>query len=191
MSVPDVGDKQALRAWARACASSFSDAYNREAAGAICAHVRSLDAYRAAHVVFCFVGTAREPDTRPLLEAVLQDGKTLCVPRCEAPGMMTARRVDCLEQLVRGAWGILEPSADAPVVLPEDIDLCVTPCLAADETKNRLGQGGGYYDRFLPRLKATATTALVCREPLVVPRLPLCAHDVPCTVLVTERRVLL
>ena len=50
-----------------------------------------------------------------------------------------------------GYYGILEPDADkGTVIMPQDIDLVVCPCSSFDEDCNRMGMGGGFYDRYLP-----------------------------------------
>ncbi len=55
--------------------------------------------YQEAQTVFCFVGTDREIDTRPILEDALAAGKTLCVPLCTEPGRMESRQITDLSQL--------------------------------------------------------------------------------------------
>ena len=74
-----------------------------------------------------------------------------------------------------------------PAIAPEAIDLVLVPGTAFDAGGGRIGQGGGYYDRFLDDL--TCHTFLVCRERLVVDRVPCEAHDRRCTYLVTENGV--
>ena len=86
-----------------------------------------------------------------------------------------------------GAYGILEPKANCPRVNAQDIDFAVIPCVTFDRSGNRLGQGGGYYDRFLPQLRCP--TFLVCRERLVVKHVPCEPHDRRCDYLVTENGV--
>lgn len=188
MNTPLPGQKIALRAQLRLRAASLSAAYTRGASDAICRRLLELEAFARARTVFCFVGTAAEIDTRPFLTAVLAAHKTLCVPLCSRAGIMTARRIADLGELEPGTWGIPEPGAQAPLVLPEAIELCVVPCLAADTSCRRLGQGGGYYDRYLPRLGAAACTVLVCREQMLLPAVPQEPHDAVCAMLVTEAR---
>ena len=142
-------EKQWLRQTVRRLEANLSDAYRRNSDRAIAAHLLAMPEYQAAGTVFCFVGTSREIDTRPILEAVLAAGKALCVPLCTAPGQMELRRITALEQLSPGTYGILEPPTDAPRVSVDEVDMAILPCLTCNHLGQRLGQGGGYYDRLL------------------------------------------
>ena len=122
-----------------------------------------------------------------LLRHVLQSGKTLCLPRCGAGHTMDLCRVDTLEQLAPGTYGILEPVENCPLLEAEDIDFVVTPCLSCDRQGNRLGQGGGYYDRFFARYHGPA--ALLCREKLLSEEIPVEGHDKRFELIVTENAV--
>ena len=122
-----------------------------------------------------------------LLRHVLARGKTLCLPRCGPEGSMDLCRVDTLEQLAPGTYGILEPVENCPLLEAEDIDFVVTPCLSCDRQGNRLGQGGGYYDRFFARYHGPA--ALLCREKLVSEEIPVEPHDKRFELIVTENAV--
>ena len=155
---------------------------------AILHHVVNTTVYHRARTVFAFVGRGDEIDTLPLLRRVLADGKRLCVPLCTAPGIMECREITDLSVLRPGAYRILEPPAEAPLVAPADIDLAVVPCAGASPDGWRLGRGGGYYDRLLPQL--ACPTCLICRERLMSEAVPTEEHDRRCTLYVTERGVM-
>ena len=158
-----------------------------------CALLSALPAYAAAKTVFCYYGVGSEVDTMPFLRRALADGKTLCLPRC-MPGRL-GRMDACavadaaaLDTLPRGMLGIPQPADAAPAVPPAQIDFAVVPCLAAERTGARLGQGGGYYDRFLPLLRPDAARVLLCRRALLLPdgTIPLLPHDVRLPAVLTE-----
>ena len=178
-------EKQQLRRNVRTLEAQLSDKYKAASDRAIAAHLLAMPEYQAARTVFCFVGTAREIDTRPILEAILASGKALCVPLCAAPGVMELRQITDLDQLVPGAYGIPEPPAHAPVVDIDDVDFTVLPCLTCNHLGQRLGQGGGYYDRFLAHYRGG--TVLLCREKLIREEIPLESHDYPVPWVLTER----
>ena len=179
--------KQALRKTVRAQARVIDPDYQKTASAEICRHLMAHPAYRNAAVVLAFVGTKLEINTETLLRGVWADGKTLCVPRCKDDHLMDLCAIRSYDDLEPGAYGILEPKADCPKVTAQDIDFAVIPCVTFDCGGNRLGQGGGYYDRFLPLLRCP--TFLVCREKLVVEHVPCETHDCRCDYLVTENGV--
>lgn len=184
MSVQE--EKKWLRSRIRELESGLSSRYKKEADQSIAAHLLGMPEYLAAETVFCFVGTAREIDTRPILVDVLTRGKRLCVPLCTAPGMMEARLITSLEQLVPGKhFGISEPPAESPVISVDDIDFTVLPCLTCSRAGQRLGKGGGYYDRFLAHYRGG--TVLLCREKLLREEIPVEPHDYPVPWVLTER----
>lgn len=116
----------------------------------ICTHVLNSPAYEAASVVGGYMPLPREADITPVLLDALRRGKTLVLPLCGAAPHMTLRRVASLTDLVPGAYGIPEPSGDAPVVPVEQVDLLLVPLEGIDGEGFRLGKGGGYYDCLLP-----------------------------------------
>ena len=159
----------------------------RRLGSAICERLGGLEEYAAAQTVFCFVGATREIDTGELLRRALRDGKRLCVPRCTAPGIMELRRITELAQLVPGAFSIMEPTGQAPLVNVDEVQLAVVPCLTCNPQGQRLGRGGGYYDRFLQQYHGFA--ALVCPECLMRQAIPMEPHDCAVNCVVTERAV--
>ena len=178
-------EKQQLRRTMRALEGGLSARYKEESSRAIAAHLLAMPEYQAAGTVFCFVGTEREVDTRPILEDVLAAGKRLCVPLCTEPGIMELRQITSLDQLVPGAYGILEPPAGAPQTDADEVDFAVLPCVTCNHLGQRLGQGGGYYDRFLAHYRGG--TVLLCREKLIREEIPLEPRDMPVPWVLTER----
>ena len=177
-------EKQRLRRTMRALERQLSDKYKAASSRSICAHLLAMPEYQAASAVFCFVGTDHEIDTRPILAHALAAGKRLSVPRCTGPGIMELRQLRSLEELSPGAYGIPEPPESAPVMNPDDVDLAILPCLTCSHLGQRLGPGGGYYDRFLSNYRGG--TVLLCREKLIREESPLEPHDYPIPWVLTE-----
>lgn len=178
-------EKQKLRRIIWDLEVRLSDQYRRKADRSIAGHLLAMSEYRTAETVFCFVGTAHEIDTRPILEDILASGKALCVPLCADRGIMELRRVTSLEQLSPGFHGILEPPSGSPPISPDNVDLAVLPCLTCNHLGQRLGRGGGYYDRFLVHYRGG--TVLLCRELLIREEIPVEPHDYPVPWVLTEK----
>lgn len=183
-----IEEKKALRTFIRRTERTLDPAYKAESSEAICRHVLALDAYRAAKTVFAFAGTDHEIDTSLVLNETLAAGKTLVLPRCAEGHALDLCVVASMDDLVPGMYGILEPRAGCPLVTAGDIDFAVIPCLSFDRRGRRLGQGGGYYDRLLPRL--TCPTCLICRERLMSEAVPTEEHDRRCDLYLTENGVM-
>ena len=108
------------------------------------------------------------------IDALLAQGKTVCLPLCLPGPKMQAHRITGEADLVPDKYQIPAPRPDAPEVAREDIDLTLVPGLCFDSRGTRLGQGGGYYDRYLEDYEG-ATIGL-CREDFFqidLPREPL------------------
>ena len=177
--------KETLRADVAARVKNLSPVYCREADEAICRLVIQSDAYEKAQTVFCYVGTEREIDTMRLIHIMMRDGKKVAVPLCVKKGVMEARLIEGMGDLVSGRYGILEPRLECPVIAPEDLGLVIVPCCTGSPRGERLGYGGGYYDRYLPKVKCP--TMLLCRHQLERDEIPMQPHDVLMDYFVTER----
>jgi len=156
----------------------------------ICDTMRSLTVVSGAGLVMGYVPFRNEVDVLPLLRSLLQRGARIVLPKVrKAERRIDACLVDDLEDLERGAYGILEPRSELRVD-PREIDLVIVPGVAYDESRNRLGYGGGYYDRFLAALSARAVSVAPAFELQVVPQLPRDVHDRRVDIIVTEKRVI-
>ena len=96
------------------------------------------------------------------------------------------RRYSSPEQLVKGAFGISEPTGTV-VTDYSQIDLAIVPGMAFDNEGNRLGRGKGYYDRLLPHL--TAYKVGICFPFQLVDCVPTEATDVPMNKVITCARI--
>ena len=177
--------KKALRSEVRAAERALSPRYRASSSAAINARLLALPEYSLARTVFAFVGTAREIDTTEFLREALRQVKRLCVPLCVGPGIMELREITALEDLAPGAYGIPEPKAACPAVPLDEVDFAVIPCVSCDREGHRLGQGGGFYDRFLAAYRGPAY--LVCRERLLRREIPMEPHDAIIHWVVTEK----
>ena len=169
-----------------------------EKSRSICAHILQTPEYQCANTVMIYKYVKGEVQLSALEEAnealPEEKRKTLLYPLCiEDRGMLAiAPGSSDMNSTAwkKGAFGIPEPVPEqGRVVAPEDIDLVISPCSSFDETFMRLGMGGGYYDRYLPRCTG-ADVMLVAFECQRAEKIPAEAWDVPVPCIVTEERVL-
>ena len=149
----------------------------------------SLGEIGAAKVLFCFVGVDPEPDTLPLIRALLHTGRRVAVPRCLEGGVMVAVEITSVEELHPGRYGIPEPPEGRPALAPYEIDAAIIPGVAFDAEGGRLGRGAGYYDRWLSAFDGFKCG--ICRDRVVAKTpLPMEEYDVRMDAVVTESRIL-
>ncbi len=97
---------------------------------------------------------SEEIDIRPLMARLHAAGHALALPVVVGKGQpLTFRRWRPGAPLVKAAFGLHQPAADAPPVAP---DILLVPLLAFDADGYRLGWGGGFYDRTLAALRGQA-----------------------------------
>ena len=153
-------------------------------AGALFDRFLALPEVEGADTVMVFYGTGREPDTVPLIQALLEKGKRVALPVVLPRRGMEARQVLDVDQLVPNRFGIPEPDQSCPLVPKEEIAVALIPHLMCDREGYRLGWGGGYYDRWLPDF--TGLTVSVCRLNRLIDHMPREEFDVPVKLVLIE-----
>lgn len=147
-----------------------------------------VDGFCKAPVVAFYVAMPHEVDTAPMIDRALAAGMRVGVPRCDMKTIeLTLYEIRNRERLQRGTWGILEPEPHpACLVKPEDVACVVVPGVAFDADGNRLGNGRGFYDRFLKKLRPGALKIGLAYGLQMVPHVPVEAHDVKLDLILTD-----
>lgn len=136
----------------------------------------SSELYRRAETVYGYLPYNQEVRTVPMLEQAIRDGKRVAVPKVYGEEMKFIYITD-FSQVENGYAGIPEPIADEPVA-NDPYALVLMPGLAFTKTGDRMGYGGGFYDKFLSREPQHPTVAL-CYGFQIVEKLPTEEHDIP------------
>ena len=182
---PTIAAKHVLRRRMRQVRASLDDRATKSAT--LWQNVLSrLDRVGVNLTVLAFQGVRSEPDTGRLVELLEASGHHVLLPRVEGQHLVAvAHRPGGV--LHEGSFGIAEP--DGPAVDPVTVDVVLVPGLAFTRDGRRLGQGGGFYDRFLPSLRADCVTVGVCFAEQMVDDVPSEAHDRVLDHVVTDRAV--
>ena len=167
----------------KALAPDRADAASR----VILQRLLALDEYVGAERVHTYVSMDDEVDTDALIRLSLERRKRVFVPVVQ-PGSRVLRHaeIQALDQLQPGRWGLRQPAPDHRHWVEDlgTIDLVVVPGLAFDERGFRLGLGGGYYDRFLSRVRAPKIGLTYAF--LLLREIPVGHHDVSVDIVLTE-----
>ncbi len=156
-----------------------------EDSGAAAAILTGLACFREARHIYCYVDMGSEIRTREIIREAWRRDKQVWVPKVRE-SQIRFYELTGLDHLRPGTYGILEPEEGREGDGEEG--LAIVPGVAFDEALNRLGYGGGYYDRFLSGHPGLFRVGLAF-ELQLVKRVPTEPFDQPMDLLVTERRV--
>lgn len=155
----------------------------------ICDALTALPALRRAGVLFSYQALWDEADLSAFHRWAEAEGKTLAFPVTGPGGAMEAWAPQSPDAWGTDRFGIRAPLPEASRRLdPAELEAVLTPCVAFDGAGRRLGHGGGYYDRFLPRCPQALRIA-VAFEAQRCPALRPAPWDVPMDLLATENGV--
>ncbi len=147
------------------------------------------EAMKQAQTILVYLNFGDEIDTRSLIDTWLRDNRKVYVPVMKPKTrILVPVRIDGgFRELPTNSYGIQEPSLKgAETALYEELDLVLVPGLAFDRRGNRLGYGGGYYDRLLPQLRSDAQTIAMAYAFQVIEQVPIEPFDCPIHTLITE-----
>lgn len=137
----------------------------------ILSQLEKMTVFREAKTVLLYYPKNNEVDVLPLFKRYKRD-KVLLLPVTHRNGM-TANPYEGNDKMHRGKVGIPEPTTPP---FEGNIDVIIVPAVAFDKEGNRLGRGGGYYDRFLKK-QTHATIIGVGYDFQLVDEVPVRKHD--------------
>lgn len=170
-----------LRQSMRLKRQSLTAGQQTQAAESIIPQALSLiESYQASHIAF-YLPFNGEISPIPLMEQLLQQGKKLYLPLLHpfTSGQLLFVNYNCKTILKFNRLGIQEPILDVRNILPwQELEMIFTPLVACDKAGNRLGMGGGFYDRTLAQAPHLISVGLAheCQQ---VEQLPIESWDMP------------
>ena len=155
---------------------------------AACGFITASPEFDAARVIMLYLSTALEVDTAPLALRAWQAGKTVVVPKVswDQRRMLPIEISSLNTGLTSTGPGIREPIAGNPI--PANmVDLVIVPGLGFTDTGFRIGRGMGFYDRFLAQSDFLGLSCGLAFDEQIVTDLPILDHDVPLSMLATDK----
>ena len=143
-------DKAQLRSRIRNCLFDIAPETRKQKSELACQRLVNTRAFQDASTIMMYLALDYEADTGPAMQEAWRLGKTVVVPKVFwEERFMVPVRIDSLDDdfSIERVSGLRSPVSDVCTPL-EQIDLVVVPALAFDKQGQRLGHGGGYYDRF-------------------------------------------
>lgn len=170
----------------------MDEGHRKALSEAIVRGIIALPDYRKADVVMAYAGFGSELQTDGFLRHVLEQRKTLFLPRVnrEKKLLEIYEVRDLALDLEAGTWGIREPVPDrCSLADPGTVDFALIPGVAFDPGGGRLGYGGGFYDALLSgALSSRARLVTGAFETQMVEEVPRGERDVTVDLIITENR---
>ncbi len=178
-------NKAALRKTMRARRNALSALEAATASAAIHRILERSEVFAGARVLLSYVEKGNEIQTRPLIERALRGGREIFVPIVDEDNRMQWSRLCAMSDLAAGRFGVQEPRLDRrEISVPHD-GVVLVPGLAFTRDGDRLGYGGGHFDRFLSEWRGVSIG--LAYDWQVVEELPTEHHDARVAFVVTPQ----
>lgn len=152
-----------------------------------------MDEFKRSKSVFCFLSISHEVQTESVIRESFRLGKEVFVPLLNSrEGNLRVARISSLGiNFVIGKYGVREPAPRfREIVSFSCIDFVIAPGLAFDVFGNRIGYGGGYYDKLFKKISRDVTRVAIGYDFQILDLVPHSNSDEPVHFLITEAKTL-
>lgn len=181
------GSKKAIRKSIQEKRDSLAPELRLDKSRIITRKFLGLKEYRKSREVLAYFPFRSEIDTRMIIKEALRQGKIVALPKVNK-NKLDLYYIDSLSRgLEPGSYGIMEPiPSECTRALPGEMDLVITPGVGFDQEMNRLGYGGGFYDRLLREIPSHIPRVALAFDFQIVDSIPVSEHDLKINILITE-----
>jgi len=181
-----IKEKKELRTQFKLQREQLNETQIKQKSQLIAEQVLNLAEFKKAKNIMCYVSKDNEVATHDLIKKILTMNKTLAVPLIVKKGIMKPAIIKSFSELRLADFNTLQPTASR--LLEDKIDLNLMPALAVTKTGDRLGWGGGFYDRFMMSNQAQLNLVLAfdCQ---IAEQLPTTEFDQKVDGIITESQL--
>ncbi len=164
-----------------------------EKSKAIFKNLMTIKEINEANIVMAYLDFNNEAKTDQIIHHLISLGKKVVIPITvlETRDLIPSEIRNIEKEVKIGTYGIREPKEEfIRPVDKKEIDLVIVPAVAYDTQGYRLGYGGGFYDRFLEKLRKDVKTIGIAFELQVFDSVPKEKHDAKLNYIITEKRII-
>lgn len=153
--------------------------------------LKNTELYKNARNIFIYISFSNEINTINIIKKALEDKKDVFIPKIyKTNKSMKAIKLNSFDDLKKNSMGILEPIDDSKYIEKENIDLIVVPGVVFDKDCNRIGYGGGYYDRYLKDIAYKNNKVVLAYDLQVIDKIESEEHDIKVDYIITNSKVI-
>lgn len=149
------------------------------------------DFYIEAKRIFIYVSYENEVETKDIIQYSLDNKKEIYVPKTNIKEKtMKAIKINSLDELIVDNYGILEPKDVDKKSISDKFDLIIMPGLAFDRNGNRIGYGGGYYDKYISNLNYKVLKIALSYDLQLFKNIKSENHDIKVDCIITNKEII-
>lgn len=153
--------------------------------------LKNTELYKNARNIFIYISFSNEINTINIIKKALEDKKDVFIPKIyKTNKSMKAIKLNSFDDLKKNSMGILEPIDDSKYIEKENIDLIVVPGVVFDKDCNRIGYGGGYYDRYLKDIAYKNNKVVLAYDLQVIDKIENEKHDIKVDYIITNTKII-
>lgn len=193
MSDECIAEKARIRELLRKRRERIPEAVRKKWSQRVSNNLFRLPEFRGARTIALFGSFRSEVFTWDMIQKALSQKKRVCLPvTLKKPKRLVFKQIhDLKKDLVVGTFGIPEPTSEGlPTIDEKEIELVVAPAIAFDCLGNRIGFGGGYYDRLFAQLRPECLKVGITFHFQLVDKIPCEPTDLPVDMIVTDQTII-
>ncbi|MCL4386464.1 MAG: 5-formyltetrahydrofolate cyclo-ligase [Actinobacteria bacterium] len=146
--------------------------------------------YKSSQTIFIYYPFRSEIDTKGIIKDALKKGKKIIMPKIAGSQLKVFYVSNLKNDLKTGSFGIMEPDVlKCGEAKFDEIDLAIVPGLCFDLNFNRIGYGGGYYDKISEMLRKDVKKIALAFDLQMVKNVPCCPYDKKINIIITESQI--